>query len=390
MIRVVRCDGSPGDAAALAEALGRALDGGPAVLPYDGVPPVGSPGDPGAGAAVLIETSGSTGAAKRVVLTADALRAGATATHRRLGGPGRWLLALPTQHVAGVQVIVRALLAGSPPAVLDSRDGFRVARFAATAATLFDTARPGDRHYTSLVPTQLHRVLADGGAALDALRRFDAVLVGGAATAATLLTETLDAGVRAVTTYGMSETAGGCVYDGVPLDGVSVRLESPDGSEGRISLAGPMLATGYLDQPELTEELFVDGWFRTSDLGRWDGPRLRVLGRADDVITTGGESVNPASVERVLTAQPGVRGACVVGLDDPEWGQLVVAALALDNGVTEVPHQLSAAVRAELGAPSVPRRFQVFDDLPLRGIGKPDRAAVVRLLTDSESAVALS
>ncbi|WP_037077143.1 o-succinylbenzoate--CoA ligase [Pseudonocardia spinosispora] len=383
-MRVVRCDGSPADAATLVEALAQALDGGPAVLPYDGERPTVPAGPVEPGAAVLIETTGSTGAAKRVVLTADALRAGAAATHSRLGGPGRWLLALPTHHVAGVQVIVRALLAGAPPSMLDSRDGFRVPRFARAASALFDAAPPGARHYTSLVPTQMHRVLADGGAALDALRRFDAVLIGGAATSTTLLAETLDAGVRAVTTYGMSETAGGCVYDGVPLDGVDVRLEGND-EEGRISLSGPMLASGYLDRPELTTESFTDGWFRTSDLGRWDGSRLRVLGRADDVITTGGESVNPASVERLLTAQPGIRAACVVGLDDPEWGQTVAAALVLSDPATDVGEQLSKTIRAELGSPSVPRLVRVIEEIPLRGIGKPDRGAVMRLLRSGTS-----
>lgn len=379
MIRMVRCDGSPADVATLVEAVATALDGGQPVLPYVGEPPAIPTDTVEPGTAVLIETTGSTGAAKRVVLTADALRAGAAATHGRLGGPGRWLLALPTHHVAGVQVIVRALLAGAPPSVLDGRDGFRVHRFARAAAALFDTAPPGSRHYTSLVPTQLHRVLADGGAALDALRRFDAVLIGGAATSTTLLAETLDAGVRAVTTYGMSETAGGCVYDGVPLDGVTVRLDG-DGVEGRISLSGPMLAIGYLDRPELTAESFVDGWFRTSDLGRWDQCRLRVLGRVDDLITTGGESVNPASVERVLTAQPGIRAACVVGMDDPEWGQTVAAALVLSDPATDVGEQLSKTIRTELGSPSVPRLVRVVEEIPLRGIGKPDRGAVARLL----------
>jgi O-succinylbenzoic acid--CoA ligase len=177
-----------------------------------------------------------------------------------------------------------------------------------------------------------------------------------------------------VTTYGMSETAGGCVYDGVPLDRVRVRLDPA----GRISLAGPMLASGYLGQPEATAEAFADGWFRTSDLGRWADGRLRVLGRADDVITTGGAKVHPAAVERVLLAQPGVRAACVVGLPDREWGQLVAAAIVLAPP-PPAPAKLEAAVRAELGAPSVPKLLRVLPEMPLRGIGKPDRNEVVRL-----------
>jgi O-succinylbenzoic acid--CoA ligase len=398
-MRVVRCDGSPGSVAELVDALAGALDGGPAVFPTHGSSAAPASG-PGAGAALVIETSGSTGGPKRVVLSAAALRASAGATHRRLGGPGRWLLALPAQHVAGAQVLVRALLAGHPPAVLDARAGFRAERFAATADALL-AATPGERHYTSLVPTQLHRVLddpaddsADGPAAVAALRRFDAVLVGGAATPPALLERARGAGVAVVTTYGMSETAGGCMYDGVPLDGVRVRLDGPD---GRICLAGPMLAEGYLGEPD--HPAFDRGWFRTSDLGAWAGEpdgtaRLQVLGRADDVIITGGRKVHPAAVERVLTGQPGVRAACVVGLADPEWGQLVAAAVVPDDpaaregpaGPDVAPAtraEWDRAVHDELGAASVPRLVRTLAELPLRGVGKPDRAAVARLLTDT-------
>jgi O-succinylbenzoic acid--CoA ligase len=401
-MQVVRCDGSPAAVAELTRALAEALDGGPAVLPVDadaelpepGFPAEpglsaepGSPAEPGDGAALVIETSGSTGGPKRVVLSAAALRASARATDARLGGPGHWLLALPAHHVAGAQVISRGLLAGHRPTALDCRDGFRAERFAEVAAALL-AGTPGQRHYTSLVPTQLHRVLAEGdssggtggagGPALAALRTFDAVLVGGAATPTALLTEARRVGVRVVTTYGMSETAGGCVYDGAPLDGAEVRLDPAD---GRISLAGPMLASGYLGNPELTAASFQDGWFHTSDLGSWtpDG-RLRVLGRADDVIITGGEKVHPAAIERVLTAQPGVRAACVVGLADPEWGQVVAAAVVCADSAGLNSGALGSAVRAELGAASVPRLLCELAELPLRGIGKPDRAEVVRLL----------
>ncbi|MBO0850112.1 MAG: o-succinylbenzoate--CoA ligase [Pseudonocardia sp.] len=392
VVREVACDGSPASVSALVDALAAALDGGPPVLPHAssaGPAPLG--GRPGTGwidgTALVIETSGSTGDAKRVALGSAALRASARATHRRLGGPGRWLLALPAHHVAGAQVIVRALLAGRPPWVLDNRDGFRPERFAAAAAEA-RAAASGSRCYTSLVPTQLHRVLAADGyhgrAALDAARGFDAVLVGGAATPPALLAEARAAGIAVVTTYGMSETAGGCVYNGVPLDGARVRLDpGPGGSgrdtAGRISLAGPMLASGYLGQPQATAEAFVDGWFRTSDLGLWVDGRLRVLGRADDVITTGGVKVHPAAVERVLLAQPGVRAACVVGLPDPEWGQLVAAAVVLDPSPPALA-DLDAAVRTELGAPSVPKLLRVLPELPLRGIGKPDRTEVACLL----------
>jgi O-succinylbenzoic acid--CoA ligase len=296
-----------------------------------------------------------------VALSADALRASAEATARRLGGPARWLLALPAEHVAGVQVIVRALLAGADPVVQDLRGGFRVEDFVEATERLGDGPR-----CTSLVPTQLGRLLDGGSAALAALRSYRAVLIGGAALDPALRERAT--GVRIVTTYGMTETAGGCVYDGVPLDGVRVDLED----DGRIRLGGPTLASGYLGGPT-----FADGWFRTGDLGAWRDGRLEVLGRADDVIITGGEKVAPALVERVLVAQAGVRAACVVGVADPEWGQVVVAAVEADR-VDEAGWR--EAVRAELGRAAVPREVRVVDALPLRGIGKPDRGAVAALL----------
>ena len=374
-VRAVRCDGSPTEVTTLTDALIDALDGGPAVLPYSGdTPPSVGSAEPPSGTALLIETSGSTGAAKRVMLSAGALRASAGATAARLGGAGRWLLTLPAHHIAGAQVIVRGLLHGHRPTVLDNRAGFRVEQFITQAGALLEDG--SGRHYVSLVPTQLHRIVAQGGPALEVLHGFDAVLVGGAATPAELVKRAHSDGVAVVTTYGMSETAGGCVYDGVGLDGVQIRLD-PAGEIGRIELSGPMLASGYLG--ETRESAFYGDWFRSNDLGRL-GPdgRLQVIGRADDVITSGGESVHPAAVERVLIAQPGVRAACVVGLADPEWGQLVAAAVVLDGSSNH--HELVAAVRAELGTPSVPRLIQQFDELPLRGIGKPDRAEVARLL----------
>ena len=362
-------DGSRELVAGLAEA----LDGGPAVLPVEPGQAVPPPGEPDPGTAVVIMTSGSSGEPKLVQLSASALRASATATATRLGGPGRWLLALPATHVAGVQVIVRSLLAGHDPVRQDLRDGFRPAGFAAATAELAGARR----RYTSLVPTQLVRLLDAGSAALEALRSYHAVLVGGAALDAGLRARALAAGVRVVTTYGMSETAGGCVYDGVPLDGVQVRLDA----DGGIRLGGPTLASGYLGRPEETARAFTDGWFRTGDHGRFRDGRLEVLGRLDDMIITGGEKVAPAAVERILLTQPGVRAACVVGLPDPEWGQVVAAAVVADPAA-DAPDldRLPDAVRAELGRAAAPRRLRTLPEIPLLGIGKPDRAAVAELL----------
>jgi o-succinylbenzoate---CoA ligase len=367
---VIHCDGSPDAVWELDAALHAALAGGEAVAPLGPGQPI-PPRDPGPGQAVLC-TSGSSGGRKWVQLSTAALRASAEATHARLGGPGRWLLALPTQHVAGVQVLVRAALGGNRPAVLDLRGGFDPISFGVAANRL---AGDAERCYTALVPTQLVRLLDTD---LGPLARFDAVLVGGAATPDVLVGRARAAGVRLVTTYGMTETAGGCVYDGWPLDGARVRMNT----SGSIELTGAMLATGYLDAPEQTAMSFRDGWFQTSDLGRCDGQgRLQVLGRADDVIVTGGLNVAPAEVEAVLTTLPGVAAACVVGLPDPAWGERVTAVvIPADPGLPPEPGALRAAAGRMLTGAQVPKEIVVFDALPLRGVGKPDRQAVRTML----------
>jgi O-succinylbenzoic acid--CoA ligase len=226
------------------------------------------------------------------------------------------------------------------------------------------------------VPTQLARLL---GTDPRPLAGFDAVLLGGGAAPDGLLQRARAAGVHVVTTYGMTETAGGCVYDGWPLDGIRVRVDG----EGSVELAGPMLATGYLDAPEETAAAFRDGWFTTSDLGRLDEQgRLQVLGRADDVVVTGGLNIAPADVEAVLTGLPGVAAACVVGLPDPEWGERVTAVVVpADPGRPPDPGALRAAARRLLTGAQVPKEIVLFDALPVCGVGKPDRSAVRAMLT---------
>jgi O-succinylbenzoic acid--CoA ligase len=379
-MRLVPLDGTPAAVAALADALRDALAGGPTVLPLDARSPAldtlvaamapDEPVEPDT--AVVIATSGSTGDAKGVLLSANAVRASATATHARLGGPGSWLLATPAQYIGGVQVLVRSMVAGEPHGVVDLSVPFRGDPFA-------DAAAPGYR-YTAMVPTQLIQLLDEGGRGLAALRAFDAVVIGAAATPPTLARRAADAGVTVVPAYGMSETASGCVYAGVPLDGVRVRLADADEQGvGRIELAGPMLAHGYRRAPELTAEAFTDGWFRTGDAGRLADGRLDVLGRTDDLINTGGVKVAPALVEQVLAAQPGVRAACVVGVPDDRWGEAVVASVVpADVANPPVAGALAAAVRERLGRAAVPKRFEFGAELPLRGPGKVDRSAVRR------------
>ncbi|MGH3821292.1 MAG: o-succinylbenzoate--CoA ligase [Pseudonocardiaceae bacterium] len=372
-MRLIRCDGSPEVVRELDVALRAMLAGGESVAPA--VPgQAAPPSDPGPGQVVL-GTSGSTGAQKWVQLSAGALSASAAATHARLGGPGRWLLALPAQHVAGLQVLVRAALAGDQPAILDLRGGFDPAGFSAAARRLADET---GRRYTALVPTQLTRLLDTDP---EPLTGFDAVLLGGAAAPEQLLRRARAGGMPVVSTYGMTETAGGCVYDGWPLDGMQLRL---DGDPGSVELAGPMLATGYLDAPEDTARAFRNGWFRTCDLGRLDPQgRLQVLGRTDDVIVTGGLNVAPAEVEAVLTGLPGVAAACVVGVPDPEWGERVTAVVIPDDpGRPPDPGALRVAAHRLLSGAQLPKEIVLFDALPLRGVGKPDRMAVRAMLTD--------
>ncbi|RSM75328.1 AMP-dependent synthetase [Kibdelosporangium aridum] len=354
------------------EYLPAALDGsGPALLP--GGPdsltgPLG-PGEDSAAdpTAVVVATSGSTGEPKGVLLSKGALLASAEATHQRLGGPGRWVLATTPRYVGGIQVLVRSLLAEMPPVPVDLETGFRVPDFVAAVTEVLKTP---SRHYTALVPTQLARIVAvpEGLAALQSL---DGIVMGGAP----LSPELREAahGAKLVSAYGMSETASGCVYDGVPLNGVKIKLV-----DDRVAIAGPVLARGYRGRPDLTRESFVDGWFITSDLGRFVDGKLEILGRADDMINTGGLKVPANAVERLLERH--VKAACVVALDHPEWGQIVAAAVV---GDVDIEH-LRRHVRAELGAPAVPKVLKVIEEMPLRGPGKVDRAAVRRILNPIE------
>lgn len=373
-MRVVLVDGGADAVRALTRAVANALDGGEPVLPQDAAgAPANTDDTIEEDAAVVITTSGSTGAPKGVLLSARALMASATATHARLGGPGHWLLATPAHYIGGLQVLVRSLLAGTEPGVLDLAGGFRPDAFAEAAAPVL--RRDGPR-YTALVPTQLARLLAAQGPALAAARAFDAIVIGGAATRDELRERAQEAGVNIVSAYGMSETAGGCVYDGVPLDGVRVRVTD----DGQVLLAGDVLANGYRDDPAATEAAFHGGWFHTSDLGRiTDDGKLEVLGRADDVINTGGVKVAASAVENSLLRHPAVLEACVVGLPDAEWGEIVAAAVVV-AGTPPAPDELTAHVRADRGTAAAPKRVQVLDALPSLGPGKADRAAVRAVL----------
>ncbi len=229
--------------------------------------------------------------------------------------------------------------------------------------------------YVSLVPTQLRRLL-DAGAPLAGFR---AILLGGAAIPGGMLAEAAAAGARVVTTYGMTETCGGCVYDGLPLDGVRVACDA----DGRIRITGPVLFSGYRLAPEQTRAAVKDGWFVTSDLGELteDG-RLAVRGRADDVIISGGEKIVASEVEQVLRGSPRVRDAVVVGVPDPDWGERVtVMVVAADEAAPPTLDDLRAFVRERLPRYAAPRAMVVVGELPMLASGKPDRQLIRDMAT---------
>lgn len=327
-----------------------------------------------ASTALVIATSGTTGNPKGAMHSPASVKASIDATHRHLGGPGGWLLALPAHHIAGLQVLLRSVRAGFEPVTLDVSDGFDPA----TLVTAVKRMR-APRRYTSLVPTQLVKVLSDPSA-IAALRDLDAVLVGAAATPLPLRERATDAGIPIVRTYGMSETCGGCVYDGQPLPGVRVRI---DGSpSGRVQLGGPMVASGYRglpDHPAFSEP----GWFRTDDLGTVssDGS-LTIVGRADEAIISGGLTIVPQVVEAALLTDPAVSECAVLGLPDERLGEQVVAAVILADGSSTTVDALKAAVAQRLDKTAVPRQLFFVDELPRRGPGKVDRTALRRQLLD--------
>ena len=373
------------------ERLAAALDGsGPAILPLDATAPATqldalmrtfSPDeieDAGgvttvrsadrfetvpADTAVVVGTSGSTGKPKGVLLSAAALRHSARASLARIGArPGeRWLCCLPVTHIAGLQVLVRSLVAGTEPAWAERADAQSIAESAGTGVA-----------HVSLVPTQLQRLGVD----IAILNTFKSVLLGGAAANPGLLADAARARVPVVTTYGMSETCGGCVYDGVPLDGVRIDIRD----EG-VWIGGAVLFRGYWGGPALP----ADGWFRTGDLGSVDGAgRLTVLGRADDLINTGGHKVIPAEVSAALATCPGVRDVAVVGQSDPEWGERVVAVIVpADPADPPTLNMLRMHVKERLPRYAAPSRVVLVDAVPMLPSGKQDLARLRRDLSRS-------
>ncbi|MGA8297657.1 MAG: AMP-binding protein [Acidimicrobiales bacterium] len=372
MNRLVALD-LPGGAAFL-EAMTRAHDAGDAVWPVDQrlpvvaqrrlvatlrpaavVTPTGAetPSDDPIpveeGDAFVVVTSGTTGDPRGVVLTHDAIAASAEATNARLRvdpDRDRWLCCLPIVHVGGLSVITRALASKTPLEIHESFDVARVVDAARRGATLI-----------SLVPTTCRRLG-------DEARRFRTILLGGGAIPR-------DKPPNAVATYGMTETASGVVYDGWPIDGVTVRV-----TDGEIEINAPMLLRCYRDGTDPKR----NGWFKTGDAGRLlDDESIEVFGRTAEVIRSGGEMVWPSPVEESLRSHPKVRDAAVVGVADEEWQERVVAVVEADDETPPDLDELRAHVAGQLGPIAAPREVIVVDALPRTVIGKVRRDAVREL-----------
>lgn len=393
-----------GPAVEIVEAPAGSITGTAGTSTEAGIPfVVEHPEDAPEGTAAVIRTSGSTGMPKRTALGAEALKASAAATSQRIGS-GHWLLALPLHYVAGLAVVSRAVLAGTALVTMDLRSRFTVEAFAEATERLAQTARSQPAHpqatgsaganassshpplLTSLVPTQLRRLL-ESPQGVEALKRYTAVLVGGGATPPATLQRARELGVPVVLTYGSAETCGGCVYDGKPLPGVSISIDSA----GRVSLGGPQVATGYIGDPERTEQHFATyspdprlkhaqpmRWYATDDLGTLlPGGTLQIRGRVDDVINTGGVKVSAARILAAIESMPSVREAIVVPVPHPEWGQTV--GLIYSGDATE--EEIATVVRRQVSAVAVPRVVIQTDAVPRLSNHKPDRQTAVSRLS---------
>ena len=393
--------------------------------------------------ALVVGTSGSTGAPKQTALSVRALRASARATERFFAdypssgsvkqrravseAPAQWLLALPAHYVAGAQVLARSVLAGTTPVVAASvTDGVSFTpEVFLNAAERLSCAR----RFVSLVPTQVHKLLeaaeanpALGSEIYDALGQFTGILLGGAPASASLLAAARELGLNVVTTYGSAETAGGCVYSGVALPGVRLHVVPEDAglldssvagdasaggtpNIGRVWLGGEHLASGYMgDSARTASHFFVDAdgyrWYRTDDYGSLTSstpnapedegaPMLNIVGRSDDVIITGGVKVSARAVAAVLESHPAVREAAVMGIPDARWGSAMAAAITLRgaSGAQSAPDTsgvtcdiLREFCTDKLGAAGAPKFLRILADFPTASTGKPDRRAIYSML----------
>ena len=357
------------EAGAVLAALRDALGGsGPAVLVGE---QADVPAEVARRIALVVETSGSTANPKRVALSSDALLASAAASASAIGGHGQWLLALPVHYIAGLNVLVRSIAGETDPVIL-GEGSFDPVAFAQAAETM-----DGDLRFTSVVPAQLSRLL-ETPVAVRALQRFDRILVGGQSTPVPLLEQAADLGIRLTRTYGSSETSGGCVYDGVPIGNTEARIH-----DGQVELAGAVLADGYLGDDDRTDAAFLTDsgkrWYRTGDTGTIADGVLRVTGRLDDVIISGGVKVSLAEVERFVRAMPGQTDAVVTRQASARWGEVPVVITSVALGL----EQVRGAVGEALGAAAAPARVIVVERVPMLATGKPDRVRLRALVEET-------
>ena len=309
--------------------------------------------------ACVVESSGSTGIPKRISISTAALLHAARAGQERLGPLGQWLLALPINFIAGQQVLIRSLLADQQPVIMNTSLPFTAEAFLRSALLMKNPIR-----YTSLVPTQLAKLVAEAEkdtVMLDTLKSFRAILVGGQLTPDELYDRALGLDLKVVLSYGMTETAGGCVYDGIPLDGVRLKI-APD---SRLLISGKTLAEGQ------------DDWIFTNDLAELspDG-KLKIIGRADRVIISGGLKLSLERVEYLGSLLPGVSEIAAVALEDQTWGQRVGIAYV---GSPEVADDIANQLAHLLGPAGKPIRVIRVDKLPKLPTGKPDNGMVAEL-----------
>jgi len=296
-------------------------------------------------AAVAIGTSGTTGTSKEVLLTSSALISSARASNKFIGAQSgqTWSLLLPLTHIAAVNVVMRSMELGTTP--IDLRN--------------FEGDYP-KAHYTAIVPTQLFRALNNDQRLLSHLQTAKAVLVGGAALSQSLRNQAELAGIKVITTYGMTETCGGCVYDGTALEGVEIEIRN-----GKICIKGPVLASSIS---------LNAGWFETSDLGEYDNNQLAVVGRSDDVIISGGENLSLSAVENSLgIAFPDTQFAAFA-VQDPQWGQSL--QIAVVGAISD--EEIAAHLEKDLGYFAKPKGIHRMTSLPLLGIGKIDRKSLAK------------
>jgi O-succinylbenzoic acid--CoA ligase len=312
--------------------------------------------------ALIVNTSGSTGQAREVGLSASALLESAKSANKFVGAkPGQiWSLLLPLTHIAGINVLIRSLELGTEPIDLRNHEG-----------------EYPQADFTAIVPTQLFRALNGDDRLLRHLQAAKAVLVGGAALAPEVHLQASAAQINVIASYGSSETAGGCVYNGTPLDGVELNLTP----EKKIAIKGSILATTYLGAQTLWDTNIQDGWLITSDSGRIENEKLIVEGRLDDVIISGGENISLSAIEGSLHAHFPHKSFAAFSIKDPQWGDALHVAVAGDGFPLE--NELNEYLVERFGAPSKPKGYLYLPELPLVGIGKVDRKKLQELLMEA-------